>query len=177
MRNNFFIIALVGTLIFIILGGTFYYLMNDANDVYVGERLDIIYPIEKVQIISPLDADSVKCRSLAVGVCPENHEKDVWVLLRPSDDRFYPQSDYIDTSYKRNGEWEVIIRFGGRKGELFEVNVFETDREASSFFSGTIAQWKDSGSYPGLTEGDLPMGATLIDRIVVPLGEDCRRVF
>ena len=71
----------------------------------------------------------------------------------------------------------MIIRFGGRRGELFEVNVFEADPEASQFFSETLDRWKKANSYPGLTDAELPAGATFVDRIVVPLAEDCRRVF
>lgn len=181
MDKRFIRITVIGLAIFSLLGLVFQYLkgnlLEPSEDVYIGGRLEIAYPVEKVQIISPLDADSVKCRSLAVGVCPDPHDQDIWVLLRPSDDRYYPQSDYISTSYKRNGEWEVIIRFGGRKGELFEVNVYETDEEGSEFFSTTLDRWKKELSYPGLTDAELPAGARLVDRIVVPLGEDCRRVF
>ena len=141
-----------------------------------GNKREISYPVEKVQVISPIEADSVACRILTMGVYPDSHDKDIWVLLRPSDDRYYPQSDHTNTSYKRNGEWQVITRFGGDKGELFDVIVYETDADASKFFSETIAKWKEANEYPGIEEADLPAGATEIERIVVPLLENCRGV-
>lgn len=100
-----------------------------------------------------------------------------WVLLRPADGKYYPQSDHIGTTYIRNGEWQVITRFGGRKGEIFELNVYETDSSASSYFSTTIEDWKESLSYPGLTDAEIPKGASLVERISVPLIDDCRGVF
>lgn len=142
-----------------------------------GNKLEIQYPVQKIQIISPLDADSVECRILTQGVYPESHEKDIWVLLRPSDDRYYPQSDHTNTSFKRNGEWQVISRFGGDKGESYDIIVYEADAIASDFFTQTIESWKEALSYPGLTLAELPAGATEVDRIVVSLKENCRGVF
>ena len=47
-------------------------------------------------------------------------QKDIWVLLKPSNNKYYPQSDHTNTSYKRDGEWQVITRFGGDKGESYD---------------------------------------------------------
>lgn len=142
-----------------------------------GNKMTIDFPIEKVQLISPLEGDVVKCRILSMGVYPDSHEKDLWILLKPSDKKYYPQSDHTNTSYKRNGEWQVITRFGGDKGEAYDIIVYETDEAASEFFSSTIANWKSMESYPGLEEADLPAGAKELDRIVITLEENCRGVF
>lgn len=142
-----------------------------------GNVMQVNYPVERVQVISPLDGDSVMCRILTMGVYPEGHEKDIWVLLRPSDNFFYPQSDHTNTSYKRNGEWQVITRFGGDEGESYDLFVYEADAEASRFFSDTIQQWKDDLSYPGLTIEEIPDGAVEVDRITVSLKDNCRGVF
>jgi len=142
----------------------------------VGNKLRIELPVEKVQVISPIDGDSVECRILTMGVYPNSHSKDIWVLLKPSDSMYYPQSDHTNTSYKRNGEWQVITRFGGDKGESYDIIVYETDSLASQYFGKTIQNWKESMTFTGLREEDLPKGANEIDRIAITLKENCRGV-
>lgn len=150
---------------------------GQIEQVAEGNKLKVEYPVQKVQIISPIEGDSVKCRVLAMGVYPDSHDKDIWVLLKPSDNKYYPQSDHTNTSFKRNGEWQVITRFGGDKGEAYDIIVYETDAAASQFFSATIQKWKDALSYPGLELEEIPAGAKEVDRIVVFLKENCRGVF
>lgn len=147
------------------------------EQVEVEDKIQVTYPVEKVQVISPIEGDSVNCRILTMGVYPESHNKDIWVLLKPSDEKYYPQSDHTNTSYKRNGEWQVITRFGGDKGEKYDIIVYETDQSASDFFSTTIQNWKDALSYPGLEEEEIPAGAVEVDRISVYLVDNCRGVF
>ena len=143
----------------------------------VGNVKEVTYPITSVQIISPLEGDSVECRILTMGVYPEEMDKDIWVLLKPTDEKYYPQSDHTNTSYKRNGEWQVITRFGGDELENYEIIVYEADATASAFFTATIEEWKAALSYPGLEEADLPEGAVEVERILVSLKENCRGVF
>ncbi len=147
------------------------------EQVDVGHKLQVEYPVKRVQVISPLDGDSVKCRILTMGVYPEGDDQDIWVLLMPTDNKYYPQSDHTNTSYKRDGEWQVITRFGGDKGEPYELIVYETDAAASQFFSSTIENWKEMDSYPGLELQDLPATAREVDRIRVLLKDTCRGVF
>ncbi len=166
-------------LLLIIFGGYSFGAVNlqgPLEQVHVGNQRQIEYPVEKVQVISPLEADSVKCRILTKGLYPDGHAKDIWVLLKPSDNKFYPQSDHTNTSYKRNGEWQVTTRFGGDKGEAYDLVVYEADQAASQFFSATIQNWKDMLSYPGLTLDELPSGAIEVDRIMVSMLENCRGV-
>jgi hypothetical protein len=173
------ILALVGVLL-LIYGGYSFGLVNpqaQIEQVEVGDKLQVEYPVERVQIISPINGDSVNCRILTMGVYPDSHEKDIWVVLKPSDGKYYPQSDHTNTSYKMDGEWQVITRFGGDKGELYDIIAYETDAAASQFFSATIQNWKDSLSYPGLEIEELPPGAVEVDRIVVALKNNCRGVF
>jgi len=171
-------LGIIGVLLIIYGGYSYgtYSLPGQIEQVDVGKKLPIQYPIENVQVISPVEGDSVKCRILTMGVYPSSHDKDIWVLLKPSDNKFYPQSDYTNTSYKRNGEWQVITRFGGNKAESYEIIVYETDSSASLYFSSIIQNWKDANSYPGLTDEELPNGADEVDRIVVSLKENCRGV-
>jgi len=143
----------------------------------LGSKRQIEYPVTSVQIISPVENDSVRCRILSLGVYPESHEKDIWVLLLPSDSLYYPQSDHTNTSHKRNGEWQVITRFGGDKGEKYDIIVFEADVDASQFFSATIQQWNEMRSFPGLELDEIPAGANEVDRISVYLQENCRGVY
>ena len=173
------LLGVLGVLL-LIYGGYSFGLVNpqtQMEQVNVGNVKQVQYPIETVQVISPLEGDSVKCRILTMGVYPDSHEKDIWVLLRPSDEKYYPQSDHTNTSFKRNGEWQVITRFGGDEGETFEIIVYEADSSASLFFSSTIQTWKDSLFYPGLEIEDLPAGAVEVDRIAVTLKDNCRGVF
>jgi len=173
------IVGLIGVTLVIYGGyafGTFNY-RGQMEKIETGNMKEVQYPVENVQIISPVEGDSVECRILTKGVYPESHEKDIWVLLKPSDQFFYPQSDHTNTSYKRNGEWQVITRFGGDKGENYDIIAFETDSTASQYFSETIQEWKDSLSYPGLNIDEIPDGATEVDRITVSLKENCRGVF
>ncbi len=173
------ILGMIGVLL-IIYGGYSFGLVNpqaQIEQVKVEDKLQVHYPIEKVQIISPIEGDSVNCRILSMGVYPESNDKDIWVVLKPSDNKYYPQSDHTNTSFKRNGEWQVITRFGGDKGEHYDIIVYETDASASEFFTTTIQNWKDALSFPGLMPDELPAGAQEVDRITVVLIDNCRGVF
>lgn len=149
----------------------------DVETFETGNKLQVEYPVKKVQVISPVAGDTVSCRILTMGVYPKAHDKDIWVLLRPSDQKYYPQSDYTNTSYKERGKWQVVTRFGGDKGETFDLVVYETDSLASDFFSKTIEKWKKAGEYEGLAGTLIPPGAKEVDRIQVSLKNDCRGVF
>lgn len=142
--------------------------------VEAGDKKEITYPVTSVQLISPLDGDTVNCRILTTGVYPENHSKDIWVLLKPSDDKYYPQSDETNTSYKLNGQWQVITRFGGDIGEQFDLIVYEAEPRASQFFSSTIEKWNQERQFPGIEEDELPEGITEVDRVQVFLRDNCR---
>lgn len=172
-------LGVIGVLL-IIYGGFSYGSINlqgQIEQVEIGKKLKVQYPVEKIQVISPIEGDSVQCRILTMGVYPKSHDKDIWILLKPSDEKFYPQSDHTNTSYKRDGEWQVITRFGGDKGESYDIIVYETDTIASNFFSTTIQKWKDALSYPGLEMEELPKGAIEVDRLTVSLKDGCRGVF
>ena len=153
------------------------YVSSQMEQITRGNKLKIEGPVNSVKVISPIEADSVNCRILSMGVYPEGHEKDIWVVLKPSDEKYYPQSDHTNTSYKRDGEWQVVTRFGGDKEEKYELIIYETDAPASEFFSSTILDWKNQESYPGLEEEQMPTGATEVDRINVYLRKNCRGVF
>ncbi len=147
------------------------------EQISIGKKLKINGPVNAVKVVSPIDQDSVDCRILTMGVYPKDHNKDIWVLIKPTDDKYYPQSDFTNTSYKRDGEWQVVTRFGGEKGEAYDLIVYETDANASSFFSSTIEKWKKADSYPGLQLEELPSGAKEVDRIKVYTKKNCRGVF
>ena len=151
------------------------YVSSQMEQISRGNKLQIEGPVNSVKVISPVEADSVDCRILSMGVYPEGHEKDIWVVLKPSDNKYYPQ-DHTNTSYKRDGEWQVVTRFGGDYGEKYELFVYEADASASQFFSTTILEWKNEESYPGLEEDKLPAGAIEVDRINVYLRKNCRGV-
>lgn len=154
-----------------------FYVSSQMEQISRGNKLELEGPVNSVKVTSPLNMDSVNCRILSMGVYPEGHDKDIWVLLKPSDNKFYPQSDHTNTSYKLDGEWQVVTRFGGDFGEKYELIVYETNSEATSFFSSTIEDWNNQKSYPGLEQNELPAGATEVDRVSVYLKKNCRGVF
>jgi len=169
-------LGVIGVLLFIY-GGFSYGTVNvpgQLEQVTVGEMKQVEYPVKSVQVLYPVAGDSVNCRILTKGVYPEDHDKDIWVLLKPSDGFYYPQSDHTNTSFKMDGEWQVISRFGGDEGETFEVIVYETDATATEFFSTTIANWKAANSYPGLELKEIPDSATEVERLNVVLNKNCR---
>lgn len=151
--------------------------VGQLEHVSVGDKLKVKYPVEKTRVVSPIEGDEVECRILTQGVYPEGLDKDIWVLLKPTDKKYYPQSDHTNVSYKRNGEWQVITRFGGDAGEKYELIVYETDAAASEFFSTTIQGWKDQLSYPGLELEEIPASAVEVERLNISLEDNCRGVF
>ena len=150
---------------------------RQIEQISIGNKLRIEGPVSTVKVISPIDKDSVDCRILTMGVYPEGNEKDIWVLIRPTDDRYYPQSDHTNTSYKRDSEWQVVTRFGGDLGEAYDLIVYEADTEASEFFTTTIVNWKAADDYPGLKLEEIPAGAKEVDRIKIYTSKNCRGVF
>jgi len=150
---------------------------SQIEQVSIGKKLKISGPVNAVKVVSPIDKDSVDCRILTMGVYPESHKKDIWVMIRPTDDKYYPQSDHTNTSYKRDGEWQVVTRFGGDKGEVYDLIIYEADSTASSFFSATIAKWKEANDYIGLELEEIPAGAKEVERLKVYSRKNCRGVF
>ncbi len=150
---------------------------TQMEQVSIGNRIKVDGPVNAVKVLSPIDKDSVDCRILTMGVYPESHEKDIWVVIRPTDDRYYPQSDHTNTSYKRDGEWQVVTRFGGDLGEAYDLIIYEADDKASSMFSETIAKWKEADDYPGLQLEEMPSGAKEVDRLKIYTRKNCRGVF
>lgn len=150
---------------------------TQMEQVATGNKLVIEEPVKQVKIISPIDQDSVKCRILTMGLYPEGHTKDIWVVIRPEDDRYYPQSDHTNTSFKNGGEWQVVTRFGGEKGMVYDIIVYEADAEASAIFTKTIEEWKEKEVYPGIELASMPKGAIEIERIKVFSSKNCRGVF
>ena len=150
---------------------------SQIEQVSIGKKLKISGPVNIVKVVSPIDKDSVDCRILTMGVYPESHKKDIWVLIRPTDDKYYPQSDHTNTSYKRDGEWQVVTRFGGDMGEAYDLIIYEADSTATSFFSSTIAKWKEADDYLGLELEEIPAGANEVERLKVYSRKNCRGVF
>ncbi|WP_298340790.1 hypothetical protein [uncultured Algibacter sp.] len=150
---------------------------SQIEQVSIGNKLKVKGEVNATKVISPIDKDSVDCRILTMGVYPESNKNDIWVLVRPSDDRYYPQSDHTNTSYKRDGEWQVVVRFGGDLGEVYDLIVYEANSDASSFFTSTIEQWKEADDYPGLKLKEIPTGVKQVDKIKVYTRKNCRGVF
>ncbi len=150
---------------------------TQIEQVSIGNKLKVDGTVNTVKVVSPIDKDSVDCRILTMGVYPESHAEDIWVIIRPTDDRYYPQSDHTNTSYKRDGEWQVVTRFGGDLGEAYDLIIYEADPIASEFFSATIEKWKVADDYPGLKLEEIPSGAKEVERLRIYTRKNCRGVF
>ncbi|TWO34036.1 hypothetical protein E1J38_004480 [Seonamhaeicola sediminis] len=150
---------------------------RQIEQVSIGNKLKIEGEVINTKVVSPIDQDSVDCRILTMGVYPKANKNDIWVLIHPTDDRYYPQSDHTNTSYKRDGEWQVVTRFGGDLGEAYDLIVYETDSIASNFFSSTILKWKEVNDYPGLKLEEIPISTKEVDRIKIYTRKNCRGIF
>lgn len=180
LSNKFIVpVGIIGVLLMIFgsYSSDFVGYNSQMEQISIGKKLNITGTIETVKVVSPIDQDSVDCRILTMGVYPESNKNDIWVLIRPTDDRYYPQSDHTNTSYKRDGEWQVVTRFGGDLGEAYDLIVYEADAETSQFFSETITEWKENETYPGLKLEEIPSGAKEVDRIKIYTRKNCRGVF
>ena len=161
---------------------------TQIEQVSTGNKLKISGPVNSVKVVSPVDKDSVDCRILTMGVYPESNENDIWVLIRPTDDRYYPQSNHKLHLYRlRNVSQLAILHLFckrcwcdlivGNNGEAYDLIIYEANSEASSFFSNTIAKWKEEENYPGLQLEEIPTGAKEVDRIKIYARKNCRGVF
>lgn len=101
----------------------------------------------------------------------------IWVLVRPSGGRWYPQS--IDPSSERyeghtdmiGGEWSTKCQFGDNqteKGEPFDIVMVLADEDASANFVEFQNEcYKNNETYPGLLTIELPRGIDEKDRVRV----------
>ncbi|MEL6918545.1 MAG: hypothetical protein AAFO99_12535, partial [Bacteroidota bacterium] len=55
---------------------------SQLEQVSIGKKLKVSGPVTRIKTISPIDKDSVDCRILTMGVYPESHKKDVWIMIR-----------------------------------------------------------------------------------------------
>jgi hypothetical protein len=152
------------------------YVSSQMEQISRGNKLQIEGPVDAVKVISPIEktpwiAEYWLWESIQKGM------KRYLGTIKPSDNKYYPQSDHTNTSYKRDGEWQVVTRFGGDLGEAYDLIIYEADPDASSFFSSTIEKWKEAEEYPGLLLEEMPAGAKELDRIEVYTRKNCRGVF
>ncbi len=101
----------------------------------------------------------------------------IWVLVRPSWGRWYPQS--IDPSSERyeghtdmiEGEWSTRCQFGDNqteKGEPFDIVMVLADEDASANFVEFQNEcYKNNETYLGLLTIELPRGIDEKDRVRV----------
>jgi hypothetical protein len=97
--------------------------------------------------------------------------KEIWILVYPSNLAYYPQSTNACASISTpfaNGQWAETIRLG-REGvpEAFHVVavVTEVGSPASEAFHNYLTVGCDTGNYEGLAV--IPAGATEMDAIIV----------
>ena len=61
--------------------------------------------------------------------------------LEPSNKKYCPNGTKPIPLIKETGHGKFLHRFGGDKGESFDLVVYKTDSLASQYFSSTIQNW------------------------------------
>ena len=116
------------------------------------------------------DGDTVGRHTVVTGTCASDVTGDIWVLVRPDNGLYYPQSTDAcagEHTTRLHGRWQVPAVFGeaGDGGARFEVVVVTADAKASAFLADTVSQWCRQQDYPGLAS--LPGGAAVVSRTSV----------
>lgn len=112
------------------------------------------------------------------GNCTRDHEGDIWVLVYPTNARWYPQSINPESgvhTLEANGTWRTMGTFGGvdsNIGEPFDVVVVLANDTASKKFAEKQREWSETEPpyYPGLLTIELPQGIEEKDRVRVYRG-------
>jgi hypothetical protein len=97
---------------------------------------------------------------------------DIWVLVYPTNGRWYPQSTNACAgvhTQKSGGRWQVPAGFGGagNVGEPFDIVVVLANATASMFFDAKQKEWCLANNYPGWLTIELPQGIAEKARIRV----------
>ena len=113
------------------------------------------------------DGDTVGRHTVVTGTCASDVTGDIWVLVRPDNGLYYPQSTDAcagEHTTRLHGRWQVPAVFGeaGDRGARFEVVVVTADAKASAFLADTVSQWCRQQDYPGLAS--LPGGVAAVSR-------------
>lgn len=95
---------------------------------------------------------------------------DIWVLVYPTNSKYYPQSPDVCAGEKPSqagGKWEVPIALGGPP-QQYDIVAVLADKDASQFFSDWLRQGCNTGSFPGIPANQLEsMNITEKDHITV----------
>jgi hypothetical protein len=114
-----------------------------------------------VKITDPISGTEVPVTYTIRGTYSSDTTADIWVLIFPTNGRWYPQS--FDAcagihTQASNGQWQVLASFGGPQGERFDVIVVTANPQASAFFDATQRAWCTAGDAPGFLTLALPLG-------------------
>jgi hypothetical protein len=127
-----------------------------------------------VRITDPISGTQVPKTYTIRGTYTPDTTADIWVLLFPTNGRWYPQSSDacagIHTEAS-NGQWQVRASFGGPTGEHFDIVVVLANPEASALFDATQRAWCAAGDAPGFLAITLPQEIDQKDRIEVTLND------
>jgi hypothetical protein len=127
-------------------------------------------PSTKRWITSVAEGDRVAQTITLIGTYPANLADDLWVLILPPNERYYPQSLNAcnrERTPKINGRWEMRVGFGGPNnvGEPFRIVLTTANAQASQVILDTLSAWCQANNFPGLEQ--LPPGLTILEQITV----------
>jgi hypothetical protein len=108
--------------------------------------------------------DQVAQTVTLMGEFPPDFVGDLWVMIVPPNDLYYPQSPNAckgEGTPKVGNRWELRVGFGGAgdEGIPFKIVLVAADPAASREFARTLRQWCQTQKYPGLEKEQLPAGA------------------
>lgn len=119
--------------------------------------------------------DPVPFQKKIDGNCTRDHEGDIWVLVYPTNARWYPQSINPTSgvhTLEANGTWRTMGTFGGVDSNIrepFDVVVVLANDTASKKFAEKQREWSETKPphYQGLLTIELPHGIEEKDRVRV----------
>jgi hypothetical protein len=127
----------------------------------------------EVSFFNISENDTVPFQMNIDGNCTSDLGGEIWVLVYPTNARWYPQSvnpcGGVHT-FEADGTWRTMGTFGGEEsniGEPFDVVVVLANESASKKLDEKQKEWCEAGDYKGFYTIELPQGIEEKDRVRV----------
>jgi PKD repeat protein len=134
-------------------------------------------------IKAALSGEEVDSSMIVLGNCSEDATDQIWILVRPANGRWYPQSnlnsyseEHVDNVHRSGTLWYADVWFGGSKGEPFDVVAVLANASADRKLDGFQKRCGETpnpdntselGDYPGLATIQIPAGIDEKARLTV----------